>query len=166
MHSYDSKSTCGLNRNRRLHDPSPLGSTQLTELSRALGAEIIRRDFNLVSGFGVGIAEPTIIGAFRAIYEGVKPQPADRVLIRPFPGNAPVARRPEVFHLHRVELISRVGALAVVPGNKADANGCCIPSSGIEEEVQIALDLGKPMILIGLTGHVAERGVGCDRSGA
>jgi len=138
------------------HDPSPLDSAQLTELSRALGAELIRRGFDLVSGFGVGIAEQTIIGAFRAIYESVKPQPADRVLICPFPGNAPVARRPEVFRRHRVELIARVGALVVVAGNKADAKGCCIPSSGVEEEVQIALDLGKPIIPIGLTGHVAK----------
>jgi hypothetical protein len=55
-----------------------------------------------------------------------------------------------------VELISRVGALVVVAGNKADANGGCIPSSGVEEEVQIAIDLGKPVIPIGLTGHVAK----------
>jgi len=138
------------------HEPGLLGWDQLNELSRALGAEIIKRGFNLVSGFGIGIAEQTIIGAFRAVYESSKPQPAERVLIRPFPGSAPPERRAEIFRRHREDLISQVGALVVIAGNKVGSDGSVVLSSGVEEEVQIALRLGKPVIPVGMTGYVAQ----------
>jgi hypothetical protein len=138
------------------HDPSPLGWDRLNELSKALGGELIRRGFNLVTGFGVGIAEQTILGAFRAAYESRSAQPADRVLIRPFPGNAPAEHRAAAFRRHREDLISRVGAIVVIAGNKASDAGSTILSNGVEEEVQIALSLGKPVIPVGVSGHVAH----------
>ena len=128
----------------------------MNNLSQLLGAEIVRKGFNLVSGFGVGIAEQTILGAFRAVYECELVQPAERVLIRPFPGSTPAVRRSEVFKRHREDMIARVGALVVVAGNKADGDGGSMPSAGVEEEVQIALGLRKPVIPIGVSGHVAQ----------
>lgn len=136
-------------------DPSPLGWERLNELSRALGKIIIQRGFNLVSGFGIGIAEQTILGAFHAAYESQTALPADRVLIRPFPGNAPHAQRAAAFRRHREDMISRVGAVVVLAGNKVGTTGTPMPSNGVEEEVQIALGLGKPVIPIGMSGHVA-----------
>lgn len=139
-----------------VYDPAPLGWEQLNELSRSLGGAIIQHGLNLVSGFGIGIAEQTILGAFHAAYESQTVLPADRVLIRPFPGNAPKPQRTAAFRRHREDMISRVGAVVVVAGNKADERGAPIPSSGVEEEVEIALGLGKPVIPIGLSGHVAH----------
>ncbi len=138
------------------YDPTPLGWEGLNELSRALGKAIIQRGLNLVSGFGIGIAEQTILGAFHAAYENQTALPADRVLIRPFPGNAPLAQRAAAFRRHREDMISRVGAVVVLAGNKADAEGAPIHSNGVEEEVLIALGLGKPIIPIGMSGHVAH----------
>ncbi|ATE61884.1 SIR2 family protein [Thauera sinica] len=138
------------------HEPGELGWNRLNELSRVLGGEIIRCGFNLVSGFGIGIAEQTILGAFRAVYESTYTQSAERVLIRPFPGSAPSARRAEVFRRHREDLIAQVGALVVIAGNKAVEGDSVVPSGGIEEEVRIALRLGKPVIPVGLTGYVAH----------
>lgn len=137
-------------------DPAPLGQDRLDDLSQRLGCEIIRRGFNLVSGFGVGIAEQTILGAFRAVYESQEVQPAERVLIRPFPGNTTEARRQAVFKRHREDMIARVGAVVVIAGNKADGSGAPVLSTGVEEEVQIAMGLGKPVIPIGVSGHVAQ----------
>jgi len=77
------------------------------------------------------------------------------VLIRPFPGSTPAARRSEVFKRHREDMIARVGALVVVAGNKADGVGGSMPSTGVEEEVHIALRLRKPVIPVGVSGHVA-----------
>lgn len=54
-------------------------------------------------------------------------------------------------------LISQVAALIVVAGNKDDGKGAPILSNGVEEEVKIALRLGKPVIPIGATGHVAQQ---------
>ncbi|MEX8504770.1 SIR2 family protein [Leptothrix ochracea] len=138
-------------------DPAPLGWGRLNELSRALGAAIISRNFNLVSGFGIGIAEQTILGAFHAVYESTQSQPAERVLIRPFPGHTPAARRADVFKRHREDMISRVGAVVVLAGSKAGENGNPIPSNGVEEEVQIALHLGKVVIPVGMSGHIAHQ---------
>lgn len=138
-------------------DATPLGWDRLNELSRLLGSAIIGRGFNLVSGFGVGIAEQTILGAFHAVYESTQAQPADRVLIRPFPGNAPSATRVEAFKRHREDLISRVGALVVLAGSKAGSDDAAVSSPGVEEEVQIALNLGKPIIPVGMSGHVARK---------
>lgn len=137
-------------------DPIPLGRERLNEMSRALGKSIIQRGLNLVSGFGVGIAEQTILGAFHAAYESQTVLPADRVLIRPFPGNTPQTQRAAAFRQHREDMISRVGAVVVLAGNKADAEGKPIHSNGVEEEVEIALGLGKPIIPIGMSGHVAH----------
>ncbi|MFL9925058.1 SIR2 family protein [Herbaspirillum lusitanum] len=138
-------------------DPAPLGRESLDQLSRLLGATIIGRGFNLVSGFGVGIAEQTILGAFHAVYESTQAQPADRILIRPFPGNAPLSTRADAFKRHREDLISRVGAIVVLAGNKADNNDAPMLSPGVEEEVQIALSLGKPIIPVGISGHIARK---------
>ncbi len=137
-------------------DAAPLGEARLNELSRALGRELIVNGFNLVSGFGVGIAEQTIIGAYRGVYESTQSQPADRVLIRPFPGQAPERTRAAAFRKHRVDMICRVGALIVLAGNKAGDTGEVTPSPGVREEVEIALELGKPVIPIGISGHVAR----------
>lgn len=136
-------------------DPSPLGQDRLNDLSRALGREIIRRGFNLVSGFGLGIAEQTILGAFHAVYNCALVQPAERVLVRPFPGNTPKTKRAEVFRRHREDMISRVGAVVVLAGNKKDSSGKIVRSPGVDEEVEIALQLGKPVIPVGQSGHVA-----------
>lgn len=138
-------------------DPAPLGSERLNELSRALGYSIIDQGFNLVSGFGIGIAEQTILGAFHAIYASAKAQPVDRVLIRPFPGHAPASARESAFRRHREDLISRVGALVVIAGNKVGPEGNAVPSPGVEEEVAIALSLGKPIIPVGMSGHIAQK---------
>jgi hypothetical protein len=110
-----------------------------------------------VSGFGVGIAEQSILGAFRAVYESHMSQPAERVLIRPFPGNTPAAQRAAAFTRHREEMISRIGAMVVVSGNKTGDDGTVIASPGVYEEVQIALRLGKAVIPVGVSGHVAQR---------
>lgn len=53
-------------------------------------------------------------------------------------------------------MICRVGALVVLAGNKAGGTGEVIPSPGVKEEVTIALELGKPIIPIGVSGHVAR----------
>ena len=132
-----------------------MGQDRLNDLSRALGGEIIRRGFNLVSGFGVGIAEQTILGAFHAVYDSAHAQPAERVLVRPFPGNAPETRRAEVFRRHREDMIARAGAVVVLAGNKKDSSGKIVRSPGVDEEVEIALRLGKPVIPVGQSGHVA-----------
>ena len=44
----------------------------------------------------------------------------------------------------------------IVSGNKDDGNGSHVASAGVEEEVSIALSMGKPVIPVGISGHVAN----------
>ena len=137
-------------------DPSPFGSPRLEQFARELGLRLIREDFKLVSGFGLGLGEQCVIGALNALYETIKGINDDRVLVRPFP-RAPVPSDQQIQNTrHREDLLSRIGAVVVVAGNKLDANGLICPSSGVLEEVAIALRLGKFIIPVGATGHVAE----------
>ena len=54
-------------------------------------------------------------------------------------------------------MISRVGAVVVLSGNKADSNNVPVPSPGVDVEVQIALSIGKPIIPVGISGHIARK---------
>ena len=43
-----------------------------------------------------------------------------------------------------------------ISGNKDDGNGSHVASAGVEEEVSIALSMGKPVIPVGISGHVSH----------
>lgn len=136
-------------------DPAPMGSTRLESLSRRLGQRLVEDGFRLVSGFGHGIGEHVVLGALRALYFQSAGREEDRVLIRPFPRAAEPARQAMANRRHREDLLSRVGAVVVMAGNKSDGAGGARASTGVVEEVEIAKRLGKYVIPIGATGHVA-----------
>lgn len=138
-------------------DASPLGFPRLDELARELGSRLIREEFRLVSGFGFGLGEQCVLGALNALYETIKGVDTDRFVVRPFP-RAPIASDQQAQNTkHREDLLSRVGVLVVIAGNKLDAHGAVVPSTGVTEEVEIALRLGKFIVPVGATGHVAEQ---------
>jgi len=136
------------------HDAAPLGAAKLDALCSAVGKAVIARGGKLISGFGCGIAEQVVLGALRAFYELPKGRHEERIVVRPFPGNTPEHEKPAVFRRHRVDLIARAGAVVVIAGNR-QADGGSEPSSGVEEEIAIAKELGKVVIPIGISGHVA-----------
>ena len=139
------------------HDPAPLGSLRLDQLARELGSRLMNEDFRLVSGFGLELGEQTVLGALSALCETIKGVETDRVLVKPFP-RAPVASDQQTQNTkHREDLLSRVGSVVVVAGNKPDLCGGVGPSEGVNEEVAIALRLGKFIIPVGASGHAAHQ---------
>lgn len=50
------------------YDFSPLGKDRLESLSRRLGKELVKRGYNLVSGYGLGIGGAAILGAHEAAW--------------------------------------------------------------------------------------------------
>ncbi len=44
---------------------------------------------------------------------------------------------------------------STLAGNKAGPDNSTVPSTGVDEEVKIALSLGKPVIPVGMSGHMA-----------
>ena len=137
-------------------DPAPLGPARLESMARRIGERLVAEGYRLVSGFGQGIGEQVVVGSLRALYHQPVVRDQDRVLIRPFPRAANARQQATANSRHREDLLSRVGAVIVVAGNKPDGSGGVTSSDGVVEEVQIAQRMQKIVIPVGVTGHVAE----------
>lgn len=136
-------------------DAAPLGAARLESLTRGLGERLITEGYRLVSGFGRGIGEQVVVGALHALYHQPAGRDQDRILIRPFP-RASTGNQATANTRHRHDLLSRVGVVIVLAGNKPDGKGGVKLSDGVREEIEIAKQMGKIIIPIGLTGHVAD----------
>lgn len=137
-------------------DAAPLGAARLEVLARSIGERLVREGFRLVSGFGYGIGEQVVLGALRSLYFQSVGRHQDRVLIRPFPRATDRTLQEVANTRHREDLISRVGAIIVLSGNKGDGTAPVRASDGVIQEVEIAKRLGKFIIPVGVTGHVAR----------
>lgn len=134
------------------HDFSPLGEPQLRSFCRDLGAQLIQKDFNIISGFGAGLGSMLMLGAM----DELKRNDDDRLQLWPFPRDLPDGpEKQERYRALRKKMISNSGVCIVVAGNKSDASGKIIISPGAREEVDIAIKMGKPVIPIGISGHLA-----------
>ncbi len=140
------------------HQYEPLGRERIDNISRLLGQALIKRGYNLISGFGLGIGSAVISGALETAYSDQRIKVNDRVLLRPFPQVAPLGTtRDEFNHKHREEMVSNAGFAVFLCGNKLDLDGrTVVNANGVLEEFQIAKDLGKYPIPIGASGHAAK----------
>lgn len=138
-------------------DTAPFGSPRLEQFARELGYRLITENFRLVSGFGLGLGEQCVLGSLGALYETVQGHDNDRVIVRPFPRARVASDQQTQNTRHREDLLSRVGSVVVVAGNKLDPTGRLSSSTGVIEEVEIALRLGKFVVPVGASGHVAEQ---------
>lgn len=131
---------------------APLGETRFHQLCSALGTALIKNDFNIISGFGLGVGSDVIMGAMQAL-----PRNNDeRLKLWPFPqGVADATKRAELWTEYRRRIISEAGICLVVGGNKLE-NGQVIAAVGVREEAKITWDSGKIVLPIGATGHVAK----------
>jgi hypothetical protein len=125
-------------------------------LTREIGLRLIRDGYNLVSGFGLGLAEQCVLGALRALYGIPRGAEVERLVVRPFP-RAKDGDQQAQNTSHREELIARSGIVVVVSGNRATSGGGTEISPGVLEEVGIALRQRKLVVPIGATGHAARK---------
>ncbi len=142
------------------HEYDPLGRTRVDELSHAIGREIIRRGYNLISGFGLGIGGSAVLGALEELYAKQRSISANnRTVIRPFPQDAPTGTsRGELWSKYREDMISKSGFVIFLSGNKwNEASGQTVIADGVIEEWEIARKLGKYPIPVGATGHAARQ---------
>ena len=131
---------------------SPLGEPRLTELCRLLGENLIANDFNVVSGFGLGIGGTVIQGAMNTLGENDD----RRLQLWPFPQSPPPGRSLADFWTeYRERMISRAGSCIFISGNKDD-KGKNVNAPGVRQEFDICVKEGKYPIPIGATGHAAH----------
>jgi hypothetical protein len=139
-------------------DWAPLGQARLEALCHELGARVIADEYNLFSGFGVGISSPVIMGALEKLYESRDPVLDRRLQLRPFPQSPPKNMSREEFQSqYRRSMISGAGFVIFVAGNRQEPDGQIVVSPGVRQEFQIAREMGKYPIPIGATGWAARQ---------
>jgi hypothetical protein len=140
------------------HTFDPLGQDKVEEICRLLGKQIIEAHLNLVNGFGLGIGGTVAMGAIEAVYGTLGERLEERVLLRPFPQDQPKGMtRAQLWTRYRNEMIAQAGHAVFLCGNKLDVgSGSVVEANGVREEFEISKALGKTLIPIGATGHVAK----------
>jgi hypothetical protein len=141
------------------HDPAPLSRDALDHLARDLAKELIRRDYNIVSGLGVGLGQAVTMGAIEELYTKPASHLDERLTLRPFPQVDPSkGSRAEIWERYRQEMISRAGFAVFLAGNKLDpSTQTTIEAAGVIREFEIAVSQGAFPIPIGGSGHAARR---------
>jgi len=135
----------------------PWNREKAEDLAYSLAQALIRKDYTIASGFGIGIGSAVINGALDEIYRSKYKNINEYLCLRPFPQNIlDSKKRKELFTKYREDIIKDVGITIFLFGNKEEkgeiknANGCL-------EEFEIAKEKGKIIIPIGSTGYVAKQ---------
>lgn len=123
-----------------------------------LSNKLIANDYNIISGFGLGVGSAVITGALQAIYINRKSVNDNRLLLRPFPqGIEDVDTREELWKKYREDMISRAGVSIFVFGNKMIQNGKIDLANGMKSEYEIAIEQHNLIVPVGCTGYMAQK---------
>lgn len=134
-------------------DFDPLGKERFELLCRTLGAQLIKRGFNIISGFGLSVGDLVTFGAMQALQKNDD----ERMQLWPFPQAVPAGTDQAAFWKdYRERMMVNAGVCIVLAGNKIDATGAIVAADGVRQEVAIARAAGKVVIPVGATGHVAK----------
>lgn len=122
-----------------------------------LAKALIRKDYNIISGFGLGVGSPVITGALEEIYINNQSINNDRLLLRPFPqGIQNDDNRIQLWTKYRKDMISRAGISIFVFGNKTDTVGNTVNDNGVLSEFEIAKEYSNIIVPVGCTGFAAS----------
>ena len=131
---------------------------QAEELVRCLTKELIKSDYSITSGFGLGIGSMVITSAIEEIYAS-KGGNLDKYLsLFPFPQNImDPAKKAAQRTQYRENMIRSTGASIFLFGNKKDpGTKSIVNSNGCIEEYNISRTNGNIVVPIGTTGYAAK----------
>jgi len=118
-----------------------------------LSQELIKNDFKIVSGFGLGVGSSVISGVLKEIYINRKENIKNQLLLRPFPqGSEEVQKQ---WAKYRKDMISFSGISIFIFGNKI-VDGKLVLADGVEKEFMIAKQQNSLLIPIGATGFKSK----------
>ncbi len=139
------------------HDFEPAGRERLEKFGRSLGAAVISRGYNLVSGFGLGISGSCIIGAHEQVKLSRAGRLGQRLRLHPFPQQfASHAERRQRYTEIRTELVQSSGVSIFIAGNKLDpTTGKVVIADGLLEEFELAKANQHVLIPIAASGWAA-----------
>ncbi len=121
----------------------------ITSLSKAL----VKSDFKIVSGFGLGVGSFVINGVLEEVYMNKKENLGDQLMLRPFPQGE---KGQELWEPYRQDMISYAGISIFIFGNKID-NGEVVLAKGVRREYEISKEKHTHLVPIGATGLMAEQ---------
>jgi NAD-dependent SIR2 family protein deacetylase len=117
-----------------------------------LSKSLVRNNFKIVSGFGLGVGSFVINGVLEEVYLNKKQKITDQLLLRPFPQGD---RGRELLDGYRKDMISYAGISIFIFGNKKDGTHTIL-ADGVRKEFEIAANQNVVLIPIGATGYVAK----------
>ena len=126
-----------------------------------LASTLVRNNFKITSGFGLGIGSSVVNGALYDIYNSKHKHINEYLCLKPFPQNISNSEElKKLYSKYRRDMISENGVAIFVFGNKkvADSNGDedIINADGCREEFEIAMEQKCLLIPVGSTGFMAE----------
>lgn len=123
------------------------------DLLHGLSFEMVKQDYKVISGFGLGVGSYIINGALDYMHSEGKSRIESNLLMRPFPqkasGNKSLS---ELWEYYRNDMISESGIAIFLFGNKSDGDEV-INADGLMREFEIAFANGVKIIPIGSTGY-------------
>jgi hypothetical protein len=127
------------------------------EFLRRLGASLVESDFDVVTGFGLGVGPFLLNGALEGLEKSGTRSLHDRVTLRPFPQGIPdAAARAARWREYRREMIAMTGIAIIVFGNRRNQDGHIESAAGVQEEFDLAVQLGVGVVPIGATESKAR----------
>lgn len=125
------------------------GKFLLRDLSRAL----VRNNFKIVTGYGLGVGPHIVAGALDEVYTAKKETVHDQLQLFPFPSEP---RSEKIMAAYRDDMIAGVDIALFIFGNKLQDIAIC-EADGLVKEFEIARSYKKTLIPIGASGYASER---------
>lgn len=143
-----------------IEDYTGFDKTNADRLIFQLAYHLVKNNFKVISGFGLGVGDNVINGALNAIDAFNHRSLNDNLTLFPFPMADTNERTNEIqerWTRYRNKIISESGICLFIFGNKKTADGETVLADGMMEEFKIARSMNKFIIPIGFTGFMAER---------
>jgi hypothetical protein len=138
------------------HDYSPWSQKNASDLIQNLSKEIIRKNYKIVSGFGLGVGSAVISGALEEIYLNPRNNNMDQLILRPFPQTSGSSVSLDVlWEYYRDDMCDHSGVAVFLFGNKF-VDPSVVNSDGLMKEFEIAVKKNLFIIPIGITGFMAK----------
>jgi hypothetical protein len=138
------------------HEYGDWGYEKATEFIVDLGRELVRANFKVVTGMGLGVGNFVISGALDQIYMNQNNILRDELVMRPFPQqHQDKSQLHELWEAYRQDMTNYAGISLFLFGNKLDGDDVVV-ANGMLREFEIAKDKGHVLIPIGATGYAAK----------
>ena len=129
---------------------------RVNELAYKLSNALVKNEFRVTSGFGIGVGSQVINGALDEIYASKYKHLDEHLCLRPFPqGIADPTERKAKWTKYREEIFEDNGVAIFIFGNKKDTEEKKTLADGCLEEYNIAREKGCVIIPVGSTGDAA-----------